>query len=220
MADQHGKYEDRFKNAEAMVPILDGDWREGWQYADEVIRAIATRDNLNVVELGAGTGYFARRLARVLPKGRILALDPEEAMVAWISEKVVPKDDLKNVTAKVIPFDDPMLGEVPFVMDVLLIAYTYHHMGPLDVRVPYMRDKVRPHMPDDALLIFVDFEEMPENKPEVPDEHGHHHGPHDHPDFIPPEELKKEMDSAGFSFVTDYGYNHKPNYMLAFKVKT
>ena len=235
MADQHDKYDnEHFKDAEAMSAILDGDWREGWQYADEVIGAIVTRDDLKIVDLGAGTGFFTRRLAKALPKGRVHAIDPEQAMINWINEKIVPEDNLKNVTTRVVTFEDPMLGEVPFEMDVLLIGYTYHHIGPLDVRVAYMRDKVRPKLPKDALVVFVDFESMPPNRPEnlghkhgdddhTHDDHSHgdhHHGSHDHPDFVTPEELKKEMDAAGFTFITDYDYDHKPNYMLAFKLKT
>lgn len=229
MADQQDKYDNtRFKDAEAMTAILDGEWREGWQYVDEVIRAIATQDDLKIVDLGAGTGYFTKRLAKALPKGKIHAIDPEQSMVDWINGKIIPENGLKNVTTGVVTYEDPMLGDVPFEMDLLLIAYTYHHIGPLDVRVSYMRDKVRPKLPEDALVVFVDFESIPPNRPEnLGDKHGHeghshgdhHHGSHDHPDFIPPEELKKEMDTAGFTFVTDYGYDHKPNYMLAFKLK-
>ena len=235
MADQKDKYDnERFKEAEAWTAILDGDWREEWQYVDEVMAAIVTRDDLKIVDLGAGTGYFTKRLAKALPKGRVHAIDPEQSMINWINEKIIPEDNLKNVTTRVITFEDPMLGEVPFEMDVLLIGYTYHHLGPLDVRVPYMRDKVRPKLPRDTLVVFVDFEAVPPNMPEnLGHKHGHgehthgdhshgdhHHGSHDHPDFITPEELKKEMDSAGFTFITDYGYDHKPSYMLAFKLKT
>lgn len=239
MAEHHDKYDTEcFKNAEAMAALFEGDWREEVQYADEVIRAIVTRNDVCVVDLGAGTGYFTRRLARALPKGRVHALDSEQAMIDWIKEKVVPKDDLKNVTMKVVPVEDPLLDEVPFEMDVLLMAYTYSHLGPLDVRVAYMRDKVRPKIPKDALVVFVECDAMPDNEHmhgygdhaqeqgnhahdgHDHSHHEHHHGEDDHPDPISPEELKKELDIAGFVFLTDYGYNHKPNYMLAFKLKT
>ena len=242
MADQQDKYDnERFRDPEAMSSILDGDWREEWQYVDEVMSAIVTRDDLKIVDLGAGTGYFTKRLAKALPRGRVHAIDPEEAMVDWIKEKIIPEENLTNVTAGVVPFEDPLLKEVPFEMDILLIGYTYHHLGLRDVRVAYMRDKVRPSLPRDALVVFVDFESFPPNMPEHlakkvghdhhgDDHHGshdhgshdhghHHHGSHDHPEFVTPEELKKEMDSAGFTFVTDYGFDHKPNYIAAYKLK-
>ena len=229
MADQHAKYNENFKDAKAMSAVLDSEWREGWQYVDEVMAAIVTRDDLKIVDLGAGTGYFTRRLAKALPKGRVHAIDPVQSMVDWMDENIVTGESLKNVTTKVVTFEDPLLGEVPFEMDLLLIGYTYHHIGPLDVRVSYMRDKVRPKLPKDALVVFIDFEATPQNMPDEiaqklkGDGHAHgdqHDGSPEHPDFITPEQLKKEMEDAGFTFVTDYGYDHKPSYMLAFKLKT
>ena len=245
MAERHDKYDSScFKDAEAMTAAFEGEWREEYQYADEILRAIVTRDDLNVVDLGAGTGYFTRRFASALPKGRVHALDSERSMIAWINEKVIPKEDLKNVTTKVVPMEDPLLDEVPFRIDVLLMGYTYCHIGPVDVRVPYMRDKVRPKLPEGALLVVVECDDMSEEEhthgdhthcdqahPDHTDidhvhgdhthsDHDNHHSDDDHPDHIPPEELKHEMESAGFTYVTDYGYDHLPNYMLAFKVKS
>ena len=87
-------------------------------------------------------------------------------------------------------------------------------------------------MPRDALVVIVDFESFPPNMPEhlakkfKRGNHGddHHesrdHDSHrDHPNLVTPEGLKKEMDSAGFTSVTDYGFDHKPNYMAAYKLK-
>ena len=208
----------RCKDAQALAEVLESDWREGWQHADEVIRAIVTRDDLNVVDLGAGTGYFTRRLAKALPKGNVHAIDAEQTMIDWINEKIIPEHDLNNVTTKLVTFEDPMLGEVPFKTDVLVMGYAYHHIGPLGVRVQYMRDKIRPKLPSNALVIIVDFETEPENVPEGLKDIKHAH--EDHPEFLSPEELKKEMESAGFFFVTDFGYDHKPSYVLAFKAKS
>ena len=252
MEDTDKYRSDYFKDAEAMAAEFEGEWREEYQYAEEIMRAVVTRDDLNVVDLGAGTGYFTRRLANALPKGRVMALDSEQAMVDWINEKLVAKDGLKNVTAKLVPAEDPLLDEVPFRIDVLLMGYTYCHIGPAEVRMPYLRDKVRPKMPEDSLLVVVECDAMSEEEyahlqgdhahddPSQPDHsHGdgahvddtksghahdhdhkdHDHEDHDHPDHIPPDQLKQELEDAGFTFVTDYGYDHKPNYLLAFKVK-
>lgn len=210
----HRHPRDDFSDAEAHSKILDSDWREDWQHADEVVRALATRDDLKIVDLGAGTGYFATRLAKVLPNGRILALDIEQSMVKWIDD-LVAKEGIKNITTKLIDPEDPKLEEVPFKFDVLLVGYTYHHMGPEEVRIPYFRDKVRPAMPDDAVVVIVDFEEFPADKPsDLVPPHGEDH---EHPHLMKPEQVKADFASAGFTFVTDYDFHAKPNYMLAFK---
>ena len=109
-------------------------------------------------------------------------------MINWINEKIIPEGNLKNVMTRVVTFEDPLFGEVPFELDILLIGYTYHHLGPLDIRVSYMCDKVRPKLPRDTLVIFVDFKSVPSNRPEnLGHKHGydeaahgdHHHRSHD-----------------------------------------
>ena len=220
--------------AEARSKVLDGAWREEWQKGDEVIAALATRDDLNVVDLGAGTGYFTKRMAKAIPNGKVLALEPETTMIEWI-DNLAAKEGLKNITTRLIATDDPKLEEVPFKFDILLVGYVYHHLGPKEVRVAYFREKVQPKMPEDALLVFVDFEAFPDNPPadlehahkhhhhgSDDQEHGehHHHGGHGSDDvhLLTPETLKEEMTSAGFTFVKQYDFLDKPNYMVSFKV--
>ena len=203
---------DRFLDAEACSKLLEGEWREKWQRADMVMTALAIRDDLNIVELGAGTGYFTKKLAAAASKGKVLALDVEQSMVDWITD-LSAKQGLSNITAKLVAPEDPKLDQVPFSFDMFFVAYTYHHLRPKESRVAYMRDKVRPSMPKDALLVIADFEEFPPNPPPHIAEHAK-----DHPPFIKPEDVKEEMASAGFTFVTDYDFDVKPNYLLAFKV--
>ena len=206
---------DDFSDAEGYSKILDSAWREEWQHADKVVSALAVREDLNIVDLGAGTGYFAIRLAKALPRGKIHALDIEQSMIKWIDD-LAAKQGLKNITTKVVSPEDPRLDEVPFKFDVLLVGYIYHHMGPEEVRVPYFRDKVRPAMPEDAIVVIVDFEEFPPNKPsDLKPPHG---DDHPHSQLFKPEQVKAEFATAGFTFVTDYNFDAKPNYMLAFKV--
>ncbi len=159
MADKGG-----FSDAEACSKKFDSAWREEWQQADEIVSALAERDDLKLVDLGAGTGYFTTRLAKALPKGQILALDVEQSMVDWITN-LASKQGLANISAKVINRDDPKLDEVPFKFDILLVGYTYHHMGTADERVTYFRDKIQPKLPDGATVVIVDFEEFPPNPP-------------------------------------------------------
>ncbi len=215
MAD--GPPQSVFSNAEACSKQLDSAWREEWQQADEIVSALAARDDLNVVDLGAGTGYFTTRLAKALPKGQILALDTEQSMVDWITN-LASKQGLTNISAKVVSPDDPKLDEVPFKFDILLLGYTYHriHMDIADARVTYFRDKVQPKMPDRATLVIIDLEGYPANCP-FDVGHEHKHG-HDHTEFFKPEQVKAELASAGFTLVTDYQFVAKPNYMLSFKV--
>ena len=65
MADLKDKYDNEcFKNAKSMSTILNSDWREEWQYVDDVMTAIVTRDDLKIVDL--------QELARVTSPNSLL----------------------------------------------------------------------------------------------------------------------------------------------------
>ena len=70
-----------FKDAEKWSHVFDDPERDAWQKPHEVIRALALKPDARVADLGAGTGYFAARLANMLPKGRIYAVDVEPRTV-------------------------------------------------------------------------------------------------------------------------------------------
>ncbi len=55
--------------------------RGNWQRPDIVSRLI-TQPNMTVVDLGAGTGYFADIFSKQLPEGKIIALDPETSLIS------------------------------------------------------------------------------------------------------------------------------------------
>src|SRR2546428_333628 len=58
------------------VAYLESPSRADWQKPDEVVAALHLTAGETVADLGAGTGYFARRLAAVVgSSGRIDALD-------------------------------------------------------------------------------------------------------------------------------------------------
>ena len=65
-----------FAEVENYIAFLDRPERAAWQKPDEVVRAIELRGDETVYDLGAGSGYFSFRLARVLPRGRVVAGDP------------------------------------------------------------------------------------------------------------------------------------------------
>ena len=61
--------------------MFDDPKRDDWQKPNEVIEALALPADAVVADIGAGTGYFAVRLARLLPKGKVYAADLEPEMV-------------------------------------------------------------------------------------------------------------------------------------------
>src|SRR5215470_14968875 len=69
-----------FGDAEKWSQVFDDPKRDAWQKPHEVIQALALKPDAVVADIGAGTGYFAVRLARMLPKSKVYAVDVEPDM--------------------------------------------------------------------------------------------------------------------------------------------
>src|SRR3990170_8276453 len=58
--------------------ILEGAERDQWQQPDEVIKHLNLKPGDVIADIGAGTGYFTRRLALAVgPQGKALGLEIE-----------------------------------------------------------------------------------------------------------------------------------------------
>ena len=76
-----------FGDAERWAHVFDDPQRDAWQKPHEVIQALSLPPQGVVADIGAGTGYFAARLANMLPKGRVYAADVEPDMVRYLAER-------------------------------------------------------------------------------------------------------------------------------------
>jgi SAM-dependent methyltransferase len=171
-------YHRRFEDAEHWARIFDDPARDAWQKPDEVIAALALPPTARVVDLGAGTGYFAARIARRLPEGAVYAVDVEEDMVRHLRERAA-REGLANLTAVLATPAEP---RIPEPVDLVLVVDTYHHIGD---RVAYFRrlsDSLRPG----GRLAIIDFtRESPVGPP------AQHR--------IPAETVAQELAQAGYA---------------------
>jgi len=151
-AHHHGHYDKRFQDAEAWSAVFDDAARDTWQRPDEVIAALVPRDDLAIADIGAGTGYFAVRFARAVPKGRVFGVDIEASMAAHLTERAA-KEGLTNLEAHVAPPDDASLGALGRPLDLVFVCNTYHHIAN---RSDYFRS-VRSHLAAGGRLAIVDY---------------------------------------------------------------
>jgi cyclopropane fatty-acyl-phospholipid synthase-like methyltransferase len=103
---RHQPMHQRFDDAERWSKPFDDPERDAWQKPEEVIRALKLPSGATVVDLDSGTGYFAVRLARSLPKGRVFGADLEPNMVRYLNERAA-REKLPNLSAHVVTADDP-----------------------------------------------------------------------------------------------------------------
>ena len=126
--------------------------RGSWQRPD-IVSTLITRPDMTVVDLGAGTGYFADLFSPQLPEGKIIALDPESSLTMWMEERK-KRDSLNNVSIHKITENDPGLDQLSDEIDLLFVGYTYFHFKD---PVTYFRDKVYPYIQDKTVVAIADM---------------------------------------------------------------
>lgn len=148
---QHHGPPHTFEDADKWAAELEDPERDEWQKPDAVVRAMNLRTGDRVADIGAGSGYFSRRFARVVgPTGVVYAVDIEPNMLRYISEKA-KEQSVENIVPVLARADDPMLA--PESADVIFICDTIHHV---EDRASYYRLLQRDLAPEGRLVI-VDF---------------------------------------------------------------
>ncbi|MGM0578392.1 MAG: class I SAM-dependent methyltransferase [Myxococcota bacterium] len=110
---------------ESYIRNLEDPERDEWQKPDEVVRALDLPKGAVTCHIGAGTGYFARRLGRhVAPEGHVFAVDVEARMLEALRKRL-KEEDLRNVSPVLALPGDPLLPRG--ACDLVLIVNTYHH---------------------------------------------------------------------------------------------
>jgi ubiquinone/menaquinone biosynthesis C-methylase UbiE len=159
---EHGVAHD-FSDTAKWTARFDDPARDGWQKPDEVVKLLGMTPGTTVVDLGAGTGYFGKRLsAAVGPSGKVLALDPEPKMVEYMKGRF-EKEGLTNIEPRACPFDGTGLGAE--TVDRVLIVDTWHH---IEGRPAYAKHLASILKPGGAVMV-VDFTLETEKGP--PKEH-------------------------------------------------
>ncbi len=188
-------HQHHFKDAEKWAHVFDDPKRDAWQKPHEVIQALKLPPDAVVADIGAGTGYFSARLATMLPKGKVYAVDVEPEMVKHLAERA-KREGRRNMQAVQGAPDD---AKLPAKTDLILFVDVHHH---IDRREQYFK-RLRGSLKPGGRVAIIDF------RPDAP------LGPPKH-SRIPAEKVKAELNAAGYSLAEEHGF--LPNqYFLVFK---
>lgn len=105
---------------------LEREEREQEERGDLLLRELNLKPGMNVMDVGAGTGYYSRRMANlVTPTGKIFAIDVQQEMVDMLAElsKQAQFANIKPVlgSAKSVALPDG-------VADVAIMVDVYHEL--------------------------------------------------------------------------------------------
>lgn len=149
-----------FDDVEKYIAFLEKPDRAIWQKPDDVVAALGLKGNETLVDVGAGSGYFSFRFAKVLPEGKVIAADTEPEMVRHMHHKIM-SEGIKNVQAVLVKPEEPQVSrdtDWVFICDVL------HHVPDQ----PAWLGRVVSGMKSGAKLALIEFKEgkLPEGPPE------------------------------------------------------
>lgn len=184
-----------FGGAEQWAHVFDDPKRDAWQKPHEVIQALALKPDAVIADVGSGTGYFAVRLANMVPKGRVYGVDLEPEMVKYLAERA-KREKHDNVIAVAGAADDPRLPEKA---DLILLVDVYHH---IDDRERYFRN-LRASLKPGGRIAIIDFRmDSPEGPPKAA--------------RIAPQRVIAELNGAGYRLARQHDF--LPNqYFLVFQ---
>jgi protein-L-isoaspartate O-methyltransferase len=189
----------RFPSAHRDVAPIVGDSfstedaRDRLGEAEDVMEFAGVRPAMWVADVGAGSGYYTVRLARVVgAKGRVLAEDIAPGVTDQLTDRV-QRERLDNVAVKLGTPDDPMLP--PRTFDRIFLVHMYHEVASPYAFLWHMREGLKP----DALVIVVDANRAVKR-----------HG-------MPPEQLKCEFASLNLKPVKFAMLTGGEAYAMAFR---
>lgn len=183
----------RFDDPEKWAKSFDSPERAAWQKPDEVVKALALKPDARVADIGAGTGYFAVRLARAVPQGSVLAVDLEPRMVAWLSQRAQSLG-LANMRSVQGAATSPNLPEP---VDLALFVNVYHH---IDARPAYFA-KLAASLRPGGRVAIIDQNETAEG------------GPPRHM-RVTVEQIDGEMQQAGLQRVAMHDFLPRQNFVV------
>ena len=163
---------------------LEREGREEEQRPEEVIRTMGLSDGDVVADIGCGTGYFSRPMARaVAPGGRVYAVDIQSQMLRFLEERL-EEEGLTNVEPVLGVNDDPNLP--PESVDWILLVDVYHEFQQPKAMLAKMREALKP----DGRVALLEYRLEGLSAVHIKADHR-----------MSPEQVLREWEPAGFRLV-------------------
>lgn len=180
--DDHHMGHHTFRGIKAWIQRLDNPEREEKQRPHEVIEKLDLHDGDVTADVGAGTGYFALRIAAAHPHVRVIAADAQREMVDYLETQVEARG-LANLEPVVI---HPARPSLPVKADLALLVDTLHHIPDRAQYFSHLRESMVPG----ARIAVIDYaKDAPEGPP---DQHR-----------IAKEDVVRDLEQVGYTLEMD-----------------
>lgn len=174
--------------------------RDAWSQPDRVVEVLGLdQAPLHIVDLGAGSGYFSRRLAKANPQGDVLALEVSRAYRSHI-EAHREAWGTPNLRTRLVINNNPLLRESS--VDLVFMSNTYRF---LDARPEYFQD-LSHALRAGGRVAIVDFRADADcaSLPECPPSR----------ERVPAATVRAEMKDAGFALTKQHDFLEHQYYLV------
>jgi ubiquinone/menaquinone biosynthesis C-methylase UbiE len=140
------------RNIDRYIQALERPERDEYQQPDKVIEALALNGGIVVADVGAGSGYFTRRLAQAVGEtGQIIAVDVEQKMLNYNKQELEKLGIADRATFILAKPNDPSLPENS--VDLIFLCNVYHHVEKQGDYFAGTKSALAP----DGRVVIVDF---------------------------------------------------------------
>jgi ubiquinone/menaquinone biosynthesis C-methylase UbiE len=140
-------------DSKAYIGALEDPKRDAYQKPHEVLAALNIKPGEVIADIGAGSGYFAFRLAHhVGDEGKIYAVDVNPDMIIHINRRI-RDSKAHNIVSVLAPPDDPLLPEQS--VNRFFICDVWHHVENQKKYLSLMKKILKPG----GEIVMIDFHE-------------------------------------------------------------
>ncbi len=163
---------------------LERDEREREEAPSRALEAIELRPSDVIADIGAGSGYYAFRLAEKVPKGKVIGVDIQQEMLEFLAKRSAELN-ITNVQGHLGAIDDIKLPVNS--LDAALMVDAYHEFSHPAEMLRSLHKALKP----DGRIILLEFRA---EDPLVPIKPLHK---------MTEEQARKEFAVAGFSLASN-----------------
>lgn len=145
----------RFDDVERWAAVLERPQRDLYQMPERVIDRLDLSPGLVVADVGAATGYFARRLARAVgEEGLVHAVDIEPGLLAWLRRRA-RAEGIDNIRTRLASASDSRLADA--CCDLIFLCNTYHMITARVDYLEHLQHKLKPG----GRIVIIDWRKRP-----------------------------------------------------------
>jgi precorrin-6B methylase 2 len=129
---------------------LERDTRQQEENTQLAIEKIPLKPNSLVADIGAGTGYYSFQLAPKLPKGKVFAVEVQDALINYLQEK---KAQLKDSIVTVVQGTSQSVNLPSNSIDLAIMVDVYH-----ELEFPHeMLQSIRNALRKDGKILLIEY---------------------------------------------------------------